>query len=45
MTETHRIVTPDPREEDAAVGNALRPTRLDEYVGQERLRQNLKVFI
>ncbi len=45
MDDLVRPVDPERFEEDAAVGNLLRPPTLDEYVGQERLRQNLKVFI
>jgi Holliday junction DNA helicase RuvB len=46
MEDSSRVVGPDPIEEDTLAGNnALRPLRLDEYVGQERLRQNLRVFI
>lgn len=45
MDETPRVVTPAPLAEEVLAGNALRPLRLDEYVGQERLRRNLKVFI
>ncbi len=45
MDDLIRPVDPERFEEDAAVGNLLRPPTLDEYVGQERLRQNLKVFI
>jgi Holliday junction DNA helicase RuvB len=45
MDDLNRPVDPERFEEDAAVGNLLRPPTLDEYVGQERLRQNLKVFI
>ena len=42
MTED-RSVMPDRRPGDRDV--ALRPETLDEFVGQERLRRNLKVFI
>ncbi len=45
MDDTDRIVSPAPLGDDAVVGNALRPTRLDTYVGQEKLRRNLAVFI
>ena len=45
MDDATRPVSPEPLQEDAAVGNALRPPTLEEYVGQERLRENLRVFI
>ena len=39
-----RLVNGAPQEEDAALDN-LRPARLDEFVGQEEAKANLKVFI
>jgi Holliday junction DNA helicase RuvB len=45
MEESSRIVTPEPLQEEALSGNALRPQTLENYVGQERLRRNLEVFI
>ena len=33
------------QESDVVIENALRPTRMDEYVGQEKLKKNLQVFI
>ena len=38
-----RLIAPDKRGEDA--DNNLRPQTLDEFVGQEAARANLKVFI
>jgi Holliday junction DNA helicase RuvB len=43
MTE-ERVVGPARGETDAAEA-ALRPTRLDDFIGQEPLRANLKVFV
>jgi Holliday junction DNA helicase RuvB len=40
-----RAVEPERLEEDVFAGNLLRPPSLDDYVGQERLRANLRVFI
>ena len=45
MDDPSRMVSPEPIGGDASSGNALRPPSLDEYVGQDRLRQNLRVFI
>ena len=45
MDPNRSAICADPLEEDAASGNALRPLRLDDYVGQELLRQNLRVFV
>jgi holliday junction DNA helicase RuvB len=43
MNNPHRLVTADKRDDDAET--SLRPQRLDEFVGQEQARANLKVFI
>ncbi|MEZ0495842.1 Holliday junction branch migration DNA helicase RuvB [Sphingomonas sp. IW22] len=43
MTEPDRILTPARQPED--VDAALRPKRLDEFVGQRAARENLRVFI
>ncbi|MDF2493627.1 Holliday junction branch migration DNA helicase RuvB [Sphingomonas sp.] len=43
MTDSDRLITPARRVEDADA--ALRPKRLDEFVGQAAARDNLRVFI
>jgi len=43
MNNPRRLVTADKREDDAET--SLRPQRLDEFIGQEQARANLKVFI
>jgi len=40
-----RVIEPKPNEEDLPIENSLRPRRLDEYIGQETVKENLKVFI
>jgi holliday junction DNA helicase RuvB len=40
-----RLVTPSRVEEDAQYEAGLRPRRLDEYIGQDRVRENLEVSI
>lgn len=40
-----RIITTEFTAEDAGIENSLRPESLDEYVGQEHIKSNLKVFI
>src|SRR5256714_6704586 len=40
-----RIVTAARVEEDAQYEAGLRPRRLDEYIGQDRVRENLQVSI
>jgi Holliday junction DNA helicase RuvB len=44
MSATDRFVAPDFAAADAAEGS-IRPSRLEEFVGQRALRDNLKVFI
>ncbi|MCR4594434.1 MAG: Holliday junction branch migration DNA helicase RuvB [Clostridiales bacterium] len=41
----NRIVTPDYTETDKEIENSLRPKTLNEYIGQEKVKENLKVFI
>ncbi len=43
--ESNRIIQPQWREEDQAVELSLRPRYLQEYVGQNTVKENLKVFI
>jgi Holliday junction DNA helicase RuvB len=47
MIETDRLVSPDSSAvmPEDRVERALRPSRLDEYVGQEKIRGQLSVFI
>lgn len=40
-----RIITTDFTTEDAKIENNLRPETLDDYIGQETIKNNLKVFI
>lgn len=42
---TQRVVTPQSRAEDEALDLSLRPRRLAEYIGQDRVKENLKIFI
>ena len=39
------VLTPDPNADDLQTEETLRPRRLDEFVGQQRLVSNLGVFI
>lgn len=46
MPEEERIVSPKRREEDKAVASyPLRPRTLDEYIGQERVKESLRICI
>lgn len=40
-----RVINTEFTAEDAGIENNLRPTSLDEYIGQEKIKQNLRVFI
>jgi len=40
-----RPIAPQSREEDTALDRALRPTRLAEFPGQDRLKENLGILI
>jgi Holliday junction DNA helicase RuvB len=39
------VISPDKTDEDLDIELSLRPQRLDDFVGQERLKENLAVFI
>ena len=41
----NRMVAPEYSPEDAEVENPLRPRTLSEYIGQEKVKENLSVFI
>jgi Holliday junction DNA helicase RuvB len=45
MPRTTELITADASDEDIVVETPLRPRTLDEYVGQEKLRENLRVQI
>ena len=40
-----RLVTPDTRAEDYEIEQTLRPQEIDEYIGQQKVKENLKIFI
>lgn len=40
-----RVVSPRGRDEDAALETSLRPRRLPEYIGQEKVKTNLQILI
>ena len=40
-----RIVAPQTKTEDDVLDQSLRPKRLDEYIGQDRVKDNLKIFL
>jgi Holliday junction DNA helicase RuvB len=45
ITGDNRIVNPKPRPSEPVEDNALRPARLENYIGQEQLRKSLAIFI
>lgn len=40
-----REIAPEPQDSEQSYERGLRPSTLDEFVGQEKLKQNLRVFI
>ena len=40
-----RVISTQIQEEDIAAEKSLRPQALDEYIGQEKAKQNLKIYI
>ncbi len=45
MADGERLVTMQARPDEAAQESAIRPRRLDEYVGQEAVRRQMRIFI
>ena len=46
MIETDRLITPAPQStQEEALERALRPKQLGEYIGQEKIRSQLRIFI
>lgn len=39
------LLSPEERPDEAAVDQSLRPQRLDDFIGQEKIKDNLKIFI
>jgi Holliday junction DNA helicase RuvB len=40
-----RIIEPDQNDEDVQLDRSLRPARFEDFVGQDRIKENLRVFI
>ncbi len=45
MSERVEVTTPEPLEGETGMERSLRPKRLDEFVGQEKLKEGLDVYI
>jgi Holliday junction DNA helicase RuvB len=42
---TERVLSPKPRSDELTLEVSLRPRRLDDYIGQERVKENLRIAI
>ena len=42
---SRKIITTEETAEDKKIDGSLRPQHLDEYIGQEKIKSTLKVFI
>jgi Holliday junction DNA helicase RuvB len=42
---TKRIIEPDQNDDDVQLDRSLRPLRFDDFVGQDRIKENLRIFI
>jgi len=45
MIETDRLIAPAASPQEEAIERALRPRHLAEYIGQEKVRGQLEIFI
>lgn len=45
MDFENRIITSDFTPEDTDIENSLRPKTLDDYIGQEKVKENLRIYI
>ena len=45
MEESERIISSTKNLSDTEVENKLRPTTFDDYVGQDKIKENLKIYI
>lgn len=41
----HHIINPKEKQEDKIFDNTLRPKKLEEFIGQQKLKENLKILI
>ncbi len=45
MDKPHNLLSPEKTDEDISIDQALRPKRLDEFVGQKSVREPMAIFI
>ena len=43
--DAERLISPQPMWEDADAEISLRPKSLQEYIGQEKVKQNLEIYL
>ncbi len=43
--QDRRVITPDKKRDESEIELSLRPKSLDEYIGQEKLKEKMKIFI
>src|SRR6056297_544523 len=43
--QNQRIITPDKKRDESEIELSLRPKSLNEYIGQEKLKEKMKIFI
>ena len=42
---SNRVITPDKKRDETEIEKSLRPKSLNDYIGQEKLKEKLKIFI
>ncbi|BBI51261.1 hypothetical protein HORIV_36820 [Vreelandella olivaria] len=45
MLEHDRLIAAEPEQGEGRIDYAIRPKRLDDYIGQPRVREQLEIFI
>ncbi|MBI5641390.1 MAG: Holliday junction branch migration DNA helicase RuvB [Nitrospirae bacterium] len=45
MTESDRLINPDITDDEISLDTNLRPSSLDDFIGQDKIRANLSIFI
>lgn len=45
MNEDERIVSPEKKQNDRKMDQTLRPDRLEDYIGQKKVKEKLRIFI
>lgn len=45
MIEADRLISAQPRNEDAAIDRAIRPKQLQDYIGQPAVKEQMEIFI